>query len=180
MRGGEAAFDISEPSGPLTGFSQPRHQTFTQGNRDFRNGHGVIDSPEPGRNSAVARRGPALSPVDGDQPSHGTTPIQIANLEIRPSEYQLLAGGRRVGLTVREFQTFLVLAERPDRVVTRPEIYSLVWGGQMAYRDRSVDVFVRKVRRKLATVSPGWTYIHTHFGVGYRFSPERVTSAPAA
>jgi DNA-binding response OmpR family regulator len=103
--------------------------------------------------------------------------LQIANLEIRPGEYQLLADGKRVGLTVREFQTFMVLAERPDRVVTRPEIYSLVWGGQMAYRDRSVDVFVRKVRRKLEAVAPGWAYIHTHFGVGYRFAPERVTSA---
>ena len=102
--------------------------------------------------------------------------LRIANLEIRPTEYQLLADGRRVGLTVREFQTFLVLAERPDRVVTRPEIYSLVWGGQMAYRDRSVDVFVRKVRRKLDAAAPGWVYIHTHFGVGYRFSPERVTA----
>jgi DNA-binding response OmpR family regulator len=101
--------------------------------------------------------------------------IQIANLEIRPAEFQLLASGRRVGLTVREFQAFLVLAERPDRVVTRPEIYSLVWGGQMSYRDRSVDVFVRKVRRKLASTAPDWIYIHTHFGVGYRFSPERVT-----
>ena len=67
----------------------------------------------------------------------------------------MLADGRRVGLTVREFQTFLVLAERPDRVVTRPEIYALVWGGQMAYRDRSVDVFVRKVRRKLRASRPG-------------------------
>ncbi len=102
--------------------------------------------------------------------------LRTANLEIRPGEYQLLADGKRVGLTVREFQTFLVLAERPDRVVTRPEIYSLVWGGQMAYRDRSVDVFVRKVRRKLETAAPGWVYIHTHFGVGYRFSPERVTA----
>jgi DNA-binding response OmpR family regulator len=102
--------------------------------------------------------------------------LRIANLELRPGEYQLLADGRRVGLTVREFQTFLVLAERPDRVVTRPEIYSLVWGGQMAYRDRSVDVFVRKVRRKLEAAAPGWAYIHTHFGVGYRFSPERVTA----
>ena len=46
----------------------------------------------------------------------------------------------------------------------------------MTYRDRSVDVFVRKVRRKLASSAPGWTYIHTHFGVGYRFSPERVTA----
>ncbi len=103
--------------------------------------------------------------------------LNTANLEIRPGEYQVLADGQRVGLTVREFQTFLVLAERPDRVVTRPEIYSRVWGGQMAYRDRSVDVFMRKVRRKLEAVAPGWVYIHTHFGVGYRFSPERVTSA---
>ena len=117
---------------------------------------------------------PAL-PVPGTVPRDDV--LNTANLEIRPGEYQLLADGKRVGLTVREFQTFLVLAERPDRVVTRPEIYSLVWGGQMAYRDRSVDVFVRKVRRKLETVAPGWVYIHTHFGVGYRFSPERVTSA---
>lgn len=103
--------------------------------------------------------------------------IRVANLEIRPSEFEVLADGKRVGLTVREFQTFLVLARRPDRVVTRPEIYTLVWGGQMTYRDRSVDVFVRKVRRKLAASSPGWAYIHTHFGVGYRFAPERVTTA---
>jgi DNA-binding response OmpR family regulator len=103
--------------------------------------------------------------------------IRVANLEIRPSEFEVLADGKRVGLTVREFQTFLVLARRPDRVVSRPEIYTLVWGGQMTYRDRSVDVFVRKLRRKLAASSPGWAYIHTHFGVGYRFAPERVTTA---
>jgi DNA-binding response OmpR family regulator len=77
--------------------------------------------------------------------------IRFANLEIRPAEFEVLADGKRVGLTVREFQTFLVLAGRPDRVVTRLEIYSLVWGGQMTYRDRSVDVYVRKVRRKLAS-----------------------------
>jgi DNA-binding response OmpR family regulator len=122
------------------------------------------------------------SPAPGGGPSQEEPrverdPLRIANLEIRPGEYQLLADSKRVGLTVREFQTFLVLAERPDRVVTRPEIYALVWGGQMTYRDRSVDVFVRKVRRKLATCAPNWIYIHTHFGVGYRFSPERVTSA---
>jgi DNA-binding response OmpR family regulator len=114
---------------------------------------------------------------DGSAAPFRAEVIRLANLEIRPTEFEVLADGKRVGLTVREFQTFLVLAHRPDRVVTRPEIYALVWGGQMTYRDRSVDVFVRKVRRKLAASSPGWTYIHTHFGVGYRFSPERVTSA---
>ena len=43
----------------------------------------------------------------------------------------------------------------------------------MAHGDRSVDVFVRKVRQKLEKVSPDWNYIQTHFGVGYRFDPER-------
>jgi two-component system response regulator RegX3 len=91
------------------------------------------------------------------------------NLEIRPDEIQVLADGRRVGLTVREFQVFLILAEREDRVVHRAEIYDRVWGGAMKRRDRSVDVFVRKLRTKLARASPNWVYIHTHFGIGYRF-----------
>jgi hypothetical protein len=42
----------------------------------------------------------------------------------------------------------------------------------MAHGDRSVDVFVRKLRAKIQKHSPGWTYIHTHFGIGYRFEPE--------
>jgi DNA-binding response OmpR family regulator len=99
--------------------------------------------------------------------------FRIGNLEIRPAEFELLAQGKRVGLTKREFQTFMVLAERPNRVVARPEIYARVWGGDMGYRDRSVDVFVRKLRHKLSLCAPGWVYIHTHFGIGYRFSPER-------
>jgi DNA-binding response OmpR family regulator len=112
----------------------------------------------------------------GSDPSEAQGVIRVANLEIRLNEFEVLVDGTRAGMTVREFQTFLVLAQRPDRVVPRPEIYARVWGGQMAYRDRSVDVFVRKVRRKLAACTSGWTYVHTHVGVGYRFHPERVTS----
>ena len=93
-------------------------------------------------------------------------------LEIREDETDVLAGGVRVGLTVREFEVFLSLASRPDRVVQRPEIYQEVWNAPMPYRDRAVDVFVRKVRQKLDDAAPGWTFIHTHFGIGYRFSPE--------
>jgi DNA-binding response OmpR family regulator len=120
-------------------------------------------------------------PADGERPPERREGVlHIANLEIRPAEFEVLADGRRVGLTVREFETFMTLARRPDRVVTRPEMYTLIWGGQMAYRDRSVDVFVRKVRRKLEDVAPAWAYIHTHFGVGYRFAPERVTTRQTA
>ncbi|HEY5976411.1 MAG TPA: winged helix-turn-helix domain-containing protein [Solirubrobacterales bacterium] len=100
--------------------------------------------------------------------------IEIANLEVRPAELQVLADYQRAGLTVREFQLFLILAERVDRVVQRPQIYELMWGGEMPHRDRSVDVLVRKVRSKLEAAAPDWRYIHTHFGIGYRFTPERL------
>ena len=110
-------------------------------------------------------RATASSPI----PQSGPV-IVHGNLEIRPDEIQVLADGRRVGLTVREFQVFMILAEREDRVVRRAEIYGHVWGGEMKRRDRSVDVFVRKLRTKLARASPDWAYIHTHFGVGYRFA----------
>ena len=103
--------------------------------------------------------------------------LVYGNLEIRPDEIQVLASGRRVGLTVREFQVLLVLAEHEDRVVRRVEIYDRVWGGEMKRRDRSVDVFVRKVRVKLANAAPNWDYIHTHFGVGYRFAAIPPNSA---
>ena len=106
--------------------------------------------------------------------------VTIDGLEIRPAELQVFVNGVRVGFTVREFQTFYVMAQRHDRVVTRQDLYRLVWGGDMPRRDRSVDVFVRKVRRKLAVASPGWAYIHTHFGIGYRFSPERQPEAESA
>ena len=62
-------------------------------------------------------------------------------------------------------------------MLRREEIYERVWGYAMAHGDRSVDVFVRKLRQKLRAASPQWSYIHTHFGVGYRFAPERDDDA---
>jgi DNA-binding response OmpR family regulator len=111
-------------------------------------------------------------PVDHGNPFGELTTVD--NVEVRADELQVFVEGRRVGLTVREFEIFCVLAERYDRVVPRPEIYERVWGGRMPRRDRSVDVFVRKVRSKLSAVAPDWIFIHTHFGIGYRFKPERV------
>jgi DNA-binding response OmpR family regulator len=115
--------------------------------------------------------------LDPAPPAHGQLTSRAAarpsgRVEIRPAELQVLVDGRRVGFTVREFQIFSVLAARPDHVVRRSDIYEQVWGAPWVHRDRSVDVFVRKVRGKLAAVSPDWTYVHTHFGIGYRYSPE--------
>lgn len=102
---------------------------------------------------------------------------QVANVEVRPAELQVLVDGRRTGFTVREFELFSLLAEQPDRVVQRPEIYARIWGNEMPRRNRSVDVLVRKVRGKLESAAPEWRYIHTHFGIGYRFTPERADEA---
>ena len=64
-------------------------------------------------------------------------------------------------------------------MLEREAIYQRVWGYAMAHGDRSVDVFIRKLRQKLEKRSPGWRYIHTHFGVGYRFDPEAVGGVAA-
>jgi DNA-binding response OmpR family regulator len=110
-------------------------------------------------------------------------PVLSGELQIRADQFQAFADGRSLELTRREFELLALLASAEGRVLEREEIYRRVWGYEMARGDRSVDVFVRKLRQKLDTGSPGWTYIHTHFGVGYRFSaePEHAEAAqPAA
>jgi DNA-binding response OmpR family regulator len=96
----------------------------------------------------------------------------VGEITVRPDLYQAYAGDQSLELTAREFE-ILHLLTQSDRVLRREEIYERVWGYAMAHGDRSVDVFVRKLRQKLRGTSPGWNYIHTHFGVGYRFAPER-------
>ena len=97
--------------------------------------------------------------------------IEVGEITIRPDLYQAYAGEHSLELTAREFE-ILHLLSQADRVLRREEIYERVWGYAMAHGDRSVDVFVRKLRQKLRQISPSWSYIHTLFGVGYRFAPE--------
>jgi len=118
------------------------------------------------RVEAVVRRRRRSQP----QPEAG--PVVAGELEIRADQFQAYVSGQSVGLTRREFELVQVLAEARGTVIEREDIYQRVWGYAMAHGDRSVDVFVRKLRRKLERLSAGWSYIHTHFGVGYRFEPE--------
>jgi DNA-binding response OmpR family regulator len=107
-------------------------------------------------------------------------PATVAgDVEIRPDQFQAFVDGVSVDLTRREFELIHLLAEAQGLVMQREEIYERVWGYAMVHGDRSVDVFVRKLRLKLERVSPGWRYIHTHFGIGYRFAPELVEPAVA-
>jgi DNA-binding response OmpR family regulator len=106
-------------------------------------------------------------------------PTVAGELIVRPELHQAFVGEVSLELTAREFEIVHLLVQS-DRVLRREEIYERVWGYAMAHGDRSVDVFVRKLRQKLRAASPGWDYIHTHFGVGYRFAPLPDPSQPAA
>jgi DNA-binding response OmpR family regulator len=101
-------------------------------------------------------------------------PLVIGELEVRADQFQAFVGEESLDLTRREFELLQLLADTKGQVLEREAIYQRVWGYAMAHGDRSVDVFIRKLRHKLAKRSPGWRYIHTHFGVGYRFEPEAV------
>jgi len=101
----------------------------------------------------------------------GAKVLHAGELEIRPDEFTALAGGEPLPLTVRELQLLTALAERRDRIVSRAELYAVVWGEPYRKSDRSVDVYVGRLRQKLGDALPGSTFIHTHFGFGYRFTP---------
>jgi DNA-binding response OmpR family regulator len=122
------------------------------------------------RIEAVARR---QRRADGP----GIEQVLAGEIEVRPDQFQVFAHGVSIDLTRREFELIALLAAAEGRVLEREEIYQRVWGYTMAHGDRSVDVFVRKLRAKLVGSSPDWNYIHTHFGVGYRFAAERAKPA---
>ncbi len=84
----------------------------------------------------------------------------------------MLVDGRPLNLTVRELQLLAALAAHPQRIMTREELFTEVWGSRPRREDRSVDVYVSRLRAKLGAALPEACLIHTHNGIGYRFSPD--------
>jgi DNA-binding response OmpR family regulator len=98
--------------------------------------------------------------------------LYAGELEIRLGEGLVLATGRAVMLSVREFELLAAMAKRMGAIITREELFGTVWGGELRADDRSVDVYVSKLRGKLSRAMPDRRFIHTHPGFGYRFQPE--------
>ncbi len=94
--------------------------------------------------------------------------LQVGDLEAYPAAGLARASGRPLTLSVREFGVLVALMRRAGRVVSREELYAEVWGGTLRRDDRSVDVYVHKLRVKLDAALPRRQLIHTHFGFGYR------------
>jgi DNA-binding response OmpR family regulator len=117
------------------------------------------------RVGAAARRG-----VRAQQTARGAA-IELANLRIDPESVQAYVDGRSAALTPTEFRLLYALAEESPRVVTRDELLQKIWGRRLTRRDRTVDVFVRKLREKIDGHSSDYEFLHTRYGVGYKLEP---------
>ena len=117
------------------------------------------------RVQAAARRGVRAQPEErGDA-------IEIEELRIEPREVQAYVDGESAELTPTEFRLLYALAVDRGRVTTRDELLQRIWGRRETHRDRTVDVFVRRLRDKIDRVAPRHTFIQTRYGVGYRLEP---------
>jgi two-component system alkaline phosphatase synthesis response regulator PhoP len=98
-------------------------------------------------------------------------PIDIEELRIDPREVQAFVDGQSAELTPTEFRLLYQLALERGRVVTRDELLQKIWGRRETHRDRTVDVFVRRLRDKIDRRASRHTFIQTRYGVGYRLEP---------
>jgi DNA-binding response OmpR family regulator len=119
----------------------------------------------------VARVSAQLRRVERSRRPEGRGRIEAGGLLLDPDQVQAFIAGQSADLTPREFQVLYALAEQEGKPIPRERLYREVWGYAMTRGDRSVDVFVKKVRQKLRAAAPEASYIRTHHGVGYTFEP---------
>jgi DNA-binding response OmpR family regulator len=118
------------------------------------------------RVNAAARRGVR------DQPPARAEVIEFDGLRIDPISVEAYLDGESVQLTPTEFRLLYALAAESPRVVTREELLQKIWGRRLTRRDRTVDVFVRKLREKIDARSERYAFLHTRYGVGYKLDPQ--------
>jgi DNA-binding response OmpR family regulator len=102
----------------------------------------------------------------------GPEVLVTGGLEVRVASGMALAAGRVLTLSVREFDLLVALIRAAGTIVRREDLYREAWGAELRRGDRSIDVYVHKLRVKLEAAMPGYAFIHTHIGFGYRLEQQ--------
>lgn len=98
------------------------------------------------------------------QPENESNEIKLKDYVIDRERYLVKRGEELITLPKKEFELLILLTSKPDKVFTRDEIFTNVWGNDVIVGDRTIDVHIRKIREKL-----GLDIITTVKGVGYKF-----------
>jgi two-component system, OmpR family, response regulator ChvI len=127
---------------------------------------------------AIERRAagaPAAAPASAPAPAPslagalGGEALEVGRLRLDPGRFEAKWGGKPIALTRSEFQILGALARHRGAVLAREQLLDLARGDDAVVTDRTVDTFVKRLRKKLRDVDPAFDEIETVFGVGYRY-----------
>jgi two-component system OmpR family response regulator len=116
----------------------------------------------------------------GDLVGEGPMRFNGGSLVVNGTTYKVMKAGIEVRLTPTEFKILFTLASSPNRVFTRGELVEKALGYQFEGYERSVDAHIKNIRHKLEEDPQNPAFIHTIYGVGYRFSGDRDGEKPLA
>lgn len=117
----------------------------------------------------LARVRSAVRRTAAEEADAGAEPVVEGEISIDSDRMSATMAGRPLDLTPLEFTLLWTLADGRGRALSRDDIFRAVWGRERGHGDRSVDVLVRRLRRKVDEVGGAFTYVQTLHGVGYRF-----------
>ena len=116
------------------------------------------------------RAGATGGPPGGPPPSPlGSDPVQVGGLRLDPARFEASWRGAPVTLTRSEFEILQALARHPGTVLARERLLDLARGDEAVVTDRTVDTFIKRLRKKFCDVDAGFAEVETVFGVGYRY-----------
>lgn len=104
--------------------------------------------------------------------AHGTAPVgdlRVEDLELRPARREVLKDGQRIELTSTEFSVLQALMQKPGVVISKRDLYLAALGREPVRHDRSIDMHVSNLRRKLGPNLSGHVRIETIRGIGYQY-----------
>ncbi len=120
-------------------------------------------------NALLRRINPQIKMEKGQSVSGS---ISIGKLEINSRSHEIKVNGKKVELTPKEFELLYFLANNPNQVFTRKQLFDILWGEDCIKDTGTITVFIRRIREKIERDPARPDYINTVWGVGYKFCIE--------